>query len=240
MARKIIPVVIPVYNPPTQFVPFVRTLRKKSDAPLIIINDGSGEDFRSLFRSLQHLSDTFILTHNRNKGKGAALKTAMQHILHTMPDAIGIITADADGQHVSNDIIACDALARILPPTLLIGTRVERTNMPLTSRTGNTLTRAALRILHGKHVGDTQSGLRYVPSILMEHSVKSIFDKYDFELDMLILAIQEHIPIVEFPIETIYINKNKASHFKTLKDSLYVARVFTHHLGKRIIGRSTR
>ncbi len=231
---SVIPVVIPVYNPPGEFEPFVDSLRKNHTAPIVIVNDGSHPSFNPLFRRLVRSYEASLLVHTKNKGKGAALKTAMQHILRTMPEAGGIITADADGQHVAHDILICDALARKSATAFLIGTRVTRSNMPLKSRTGNALTRGFLRLLHGTHVGDTQSGLRYIPAGLMEQCVGSVFDKYDFELDMIVQAINAGIPIVEFPIETIYLNKNRASHYKILKDSWYVARVFVHHLGRRL------
>lgn len=232
-SRKPIPVVIPVYNPPSMFSPFVEKLRGATSEQIIIVNDGSHTVFDPIFQGLQQLPKVTLITHEQNKGKGAALKTAMHHVMNRHPEALGIITADADGQHVPVDIVSCDSIARKTNEALIVGTRVARKNMPLRSRTGNAVTRSFLQLLHRVHVGDTQSGLRYIPQILMQQCVVSVFDTYDFELDMLIQAAQVRLPIVEFPIETIYINNNKASHYKVWKDSYYVARVFVHHLIKK-------
>lgn len=231
MNSAAIPIVIPVYNPPIEFEPFILALRKQSDAPIIIVNDGSNKQFSSLFHSFTLLHKTILLSHSSNKGKGAALKTAMRHVQTHSTGAYGIITADADGQHVPIDIVKCSTLADKKRDALFVGTRVDRLTMPIKSRTGNAITRSFLKLLHNTYVGDTQSGLRYIPNRLMQDCLTSVFDKYDFELDMLIRAAHEKISIVEFPIETIYLNRNKASHFKAFKDSWYVARVFIHHLG---------
>lgn len=231
-----IPIVIPVYNPPEQFMPFMRSLTQSTTAPIIIVNDGSSDIYAALFQSITEFKNVTLLTHDANQGKGAALKTAMHHVLKNIPSSHGIITADADGQHVSVDIIACETLARTKTNELLIGTRVSRSHMPLKSRTGNAITRTALKFLHGTHVGDTQSGLRYIPMTLIRHCIESHFNKYDFELDMLIRAVYASVPITEFPIETIYLNKNRASHYKTVRDSTYVASVFLHHIKRRLTG----
>ena len=227
-----IPIVIPVYNPPDQFGPFVRNLRRMTDEPIIIINDGSHDRFIRHFALLSKLTRTTILTHQTNKGKGAALKTAMHHLVRAMPRALGIITADADGQHVPSDILVCEQLAKNKQSSLIIGTRVSRKNMPLKSRAGNAITRSVLHLLHNRRINDTQSGLRYIPLPLIKDCLSSIFNKYDFELDMLIRASRAKIPIIEFPIETIYLNNNRASHYKAFTDSWYVANVFMHYAKK--------
>jgi len=225
-----IAVVIPVYNPPSLFWPFVTRLRRALQHPLIVVNDGSSDTFAGRFADLAALPGTTVLIHPRNRGKGAALKTAMVHIRTKLPDVAGIVTVDADGQHEVTDIRACLTKAVRKPDHFLIGTRLPRKQMPMRSRTGNAATRIILRVLHRMFVRDTQSGLRYIPKSLMAACELSTFDKYDFELDMIIRAIQSRIPYAEFPIRPIYINRNRASHFKVVKDSLFVAQVFVYHL----------
>ncbi len=52
-----------------------------------------------------------LIRHAANRGKGAALKTAFAEILRAFPDAAGVVTADADGQHLPEDIRRVTALA---------------------------------------------------------------------------------------------------------------------------------
>ena len=238
--KQSVPIVIPVYNPPDVFDSFVRRLRREISLPFYIVNDGSHMSFDSVFSSLGGLPNTTLLHHTINKGKGAALKTAMRHIRTTGFLYDGIITVDADGQHETEDIARCMQQAQQARDALLIGTRVPRKNMPVRSRLGNAFTRIFLRLLHNRYVTDTQSGLRYIPAKLMEICEESLFDTYDFELDMIIRAVHAHISLLEFPMKPIYINKNKSSHFKTAKDSWLVAQVFFYHLKNSVIYRSIR
>lgn len=228
--KSVVPVLIPVYNPPDLFTDYFRAFRAGFTGPIIVVNDGSHRRFTALFQEIGTLPDTTVLVHRKNKGKGAALKTAMRHVLNHVPGAPGSITVDADGQHTLADVLKLQKAALDMPQCLLVGSRRERARMPAKSRFGNALTRVTLRLLHGYRVFDTQSGLRYVPKQLMTDCIQSVFDKYDFELDMLVRAGKARIAVSEIPIETIYINKNASSHYKTLHDSAYVARVFWHHL----------
>ena len=45
---------------------------------------------------------------------------------------------------------------------------------------------------------------------------------YEFELDMLLLTRNERVPIVEQPIQTIYLDGNASSHFNPLRDSMRI------------------
>lgn len=223
-------IVIPVYNPPDLFWTFFRRLRTSVRGHILIVNDGSDSGFSRQFDRLSAYANTTVITHDRNRGKGAALKTAMSYLRKNHPGTHGILTVDADGQHETDDIASCLSLARKEKHTFIIGTRLPRTMMPIRSRTGNALTRMFLYLLHGRFVRDTQSGLRYIPISLMELCEISVFDKYDFELDMIILALRGNIPVRQIPMRPIYINRNKSSHFRTASDSWYVAKVFWHRL----------
>jgi len=227
--RTAIPIVIPVYNPPELFVPFVKRLRTSVSAHIIVINDGSDNVFRKYFSKIRNFPKTTVIGYRSNAGKGAALKYAMRYIGKYFGSVGGIITVDADGQHETDDIRTCFAFARKNPDALCIGKRIPRKHMPIRSRTGNAVTRTFLFLLHRYYVTDTQSGLRYIPWGLMERCKASLFNAYDFELDMIIQALRSNMGIVEFPMRPIYINKNKASHYKTFRDSFHVASVFLHH-----------
>lgn len=228
--RTPVPVVIPVYNPPALFEEYIRSLRRAIETPIIVVNDGSSPPFDPLFAAIARLPGTTVLRHTVNRGKGAALKTAMTHTLALASLPSGIVTVDADGQHAISDVEKTLAMVDRSADSLLIGSRFDRIRMPAKSRFGNALTRSALRVFHGRMVFDTQSGLRYIPLPLMHLCISSVFDRYDFELDMIVHAVRARIPIAEFPIETIYINRNRASHFKSVNDSMHVAKVFWHHL----------
>ena len=96
-------VIIPAYQPDEKLYRLVLDLHEKTTSDLIIVNDGSDADKRPLFDSLEPYAK--IIHHSVNRGKGAALKTALTYIYDQYPADEGVVTIDADGQHLPDDII---------------------------------------------------------------------------------------------------------------------------------------
>lgn len=90
-----------------------------------------------------------MLTHEVNKGKGRALKTAILAILKTLPEAKGIVTIDSDGQHTYEDTLKCIQAFLQYPDSLILGVRTFEESVPLRSRFGNVLTRDILDVFTG-------------------------------------------------------------------------------------------
>src|SRR5204863_1625446 len=99
--------------------------------------------------------------------KGQALKTAFNHVLlHAPADAVGVVTADADGQHLAADIRrVAERLeqARTTGAALILGSRTFAKDVPLRNRFGNVLTRGVFRLVIGRAIGDTPTALRGIP-----------------------------------------------------------------------------
>ncbi|MCP5045829.1 MAG: GtrA family protein, partial [bacterium] len=74
----------------------------------------------------------------------------------------------------------------------------------------------------GKKVSDTQSGLRGVPLGIIPQLLGLTGERYEFEIIMLILTKKKSVDILEIPIDTIYIEDNKSSHFNPFFDSVKV------------------
>jgi hypothetical protein len=103
-------------------------------------------------------------------------------------------------------------------------------DVPLRSRFGNSLTQWIFRMLMGKDVKDTQTGLRAIPRSMIPALLKMKAPGYDFEMEMLIEAVRSHAPLACVPIETVYIDGNKSSHFRPLADSVRIYIVFVRFL----------
>ena len=67
---------------------------------------------------------------------------------------------DADGQHLPEDMIKLLEFAEMNHNTLVLGTRMVGSRMPLKSRLGNLITRGVFHLVSGVKVSDTQTGLR--------------------------------------------------------------------------------
>jgi putative flippase GtrA len=162
------------------------------------------------------------LRHATNRGKGAALKTGFEYVLSRLPKCIGVITADADGQHSAEDVARIAERFAQDKSSLLLGVRRFSSEVPLRSRVGNRISRWLVRFLIGHNLQDTQTGLRAIPRSLLADLVRITSNHYEFELDMLIACKHSGYRILQEPIDTIYIDNNRSSHFNPLRDSLKI------------------
>jgi len=218
-------VLIPAYRPDRTLVDLVARLSAIPFADIVVVNDGSGPECAPFFETLAQIEGVRILNHAANQGKGAALKTGLAYILRSFPGLTGIVTADADGQHLPEDIVRVAEKLQSHPAALILGARAFSGKVPFRSRVGNTLTRKAVKLLVGAELHDTQTGLRGIPAAFAPLLLPLTPTGYDFELDMLIAARKDAIEIIEQPIHTVYEPGNKSSHFNPLIDSLKVALV---------------
>lgn len=213
---------IPAYKPTAGFPDFVRHLADSSGGPVVIVNDGSGEAHAEDFAAVSRLPNVTVLEHAVNRGKGAALKTGLAHIARHYPQVTGVVTADADGQHLVTDILKVSAMLEAHPTDLILGVRAFDRSVPWRSKFGNTLTRYAFHLVTGHRLTDTQTGLRAIPLGLVPALLQLPSNRYEYELDMLLFCKTNRRRMIEVPIETVYIDDNRSSHFDPVRDSLRI------------------
>lgn len=216
-------VIIPAYKPGTVLVELLRSLVESPIESIIVVDDGSGADYQNLFDQAEALPRVTLLRHERNLGKGAALKTGINYVVSNFPQYAGVVTADADGQHEPDDIVSVARTFTAHPASMVLGSREFRRDVPWRSRIGNRFTRQLVRVLVGRYLSDTQTGLRAVPAGLFPALVKMQSTGYEFELEMLIAAKHREVPIIEQTIKTVYEPGNPTSHFNPLIDSLRIS-----------------
>lgn len=205
-------VVIPAYQPDEKLVKLVNELKQKTCYPIIVVNDGSSAAKAPVFEAVAPLCT--VLTHEVNRGKGAAMKTAFRYIRDNFPADEGVVTVDADGQHLVKDIIRVSEDWAANPGALVLGSRRFTGKVPFRSLAGNAITRAVFRVSTGVGVYDTQTGLRAfaVSKIPMMLEMKG--DRYEYEINVLLYATRRDLPIREVWIDTVYIEDNASSHFR--------------------------
>src|ERR1039457_5602939 len=159
-------VLIPAYKPSAGLVDLVGDLSGRGMPAIVLVDDGSGPEFRAIFDRAAQFPGVRVLGAAVKLGKGAALKTGINHALCAFPGLTGIVTADADGQHHPEDIVRVAASLREHPEALVLGSRTFDTAVPLRSRFGNLLTRKLTATLIGARLRDTQTGLRGIPASL--------------------------------------------------------------------------
>lgn len=234
--RKTI-LLIPAFQPGSELEHVVAEVQRQNGdgvvAGVVVVDDGSDARCGAVFARVAALGGVTVLRHAVNLGKGAALKTGFNHCLLTWPEACGVVTADADGQHAAADILKVARRLAERPEALILGAREFPANIPLRSRFGNILTRFVFLLFTGKRLRDTQTGLRGWPAEQCRESLRVPIQGYDFELDALVRS--RGGVIEEVGIETIYLDGNRASHFNPLRDSLRIYFVFARYCGSALM-----
>lgn len=222
-----IPVIIPAYEPDEKLIVLLKHLKEAGIVNIVVVDDGSGKDYRDLFEAALAVEGCKVLTHSVNLGKGRALKTAFNYCLTEFPDAVGCVTADSDGQHTPEDILACMKKLWDTPDALILGCRnFDAKDVPLRSSFGNKCTRKVFGYLLGISISDTQTGLRAIPTSFMKTLMNVKGERFEYETNMLIETKNQSIPIKEVSVKTIYIEENKTSHFNPIKDSVRIYMIF--------------
>lgn len=210
--------IIPAYNPDQKLVELVKELSKKELSDIIVVNDGSEGQTLNIFEQLK--SYATILTHDVNKGKGAALKTALQYVLDTQPKIQGIVFLDADGQHHPKDAMHLLTELHNSRADMILGVRSFEGKIPFRSRFGNTITKYVFRLCSGKWVSDTQTGLRAISPNMVIELLNVSGDRYEYEMNVLLSCAKNNTVIKEVPIATVYHDEsNSCSHFRAVRDS---------------------
>lgn len=215
-------VLIPAYNPTDDLVGFVRQLAATDPEAIVIVDDGSSKECNSIFQDVDQIEKVILLKHAVNLGKGAALKTGLNYVYSAYASMIGVITADADGQHSVDDV---QKVVRVLidhPEHLVMGIRRFNTWVPLRSMIGNSMTKYLFWMLVGKKMSDTQTGLRGIPRGFISQLLNIDSDRYEFEMDMLLACMYRKRPIIEQEIRTIYHHDRRTSHFHPVIDSMRI------------------
>lgn len=224
-------IIIPAYQPDQELINLICQLNETPEMKIIIVNDGSDCRCNAVFEQVSTYPQVTLIQHAVNLGKGQALKTAFNYFLTTFSENhTGVITADADGQHTPKDILALARAFMLKSNSLFLGSRKFSGEVPWRSRFGNNLTKYVFKALIGQSLQDTQTGLRAIPRDFLKTLLKTASNGYEFELDMLIKASKQNLPIKEMNIKTVYNNHNKGSHFNPILDSLKIYFVFLRFL----------
>jgi len=186
---------IPAYNADRFVGDVIR--RAQVHLPVIVVNDGSTD------RTLAEATATgaTVIDQQPNQGKGAALKRGFRAA--SDQGVAAVIPLDADGQHDPAEIPLFVTRFRATGADLIIGER-DFSKMPLVRRVSNTIGRLAFSWAMGRRIRDNQSGYRLLSRRLMEAVLGSAERGYEFEMDMIVIAVKRGWRIEGVPIRTIY------------------------------------
>ena len=225
-----ISVVLPSLDPDEKLITVVDGLLEYGFTDIILVNDGSKPENLHYFSDLarQH-PQIHLLHHEVNKGKGAALKNAFRWFLENRPDGFGVVTVDGDNQHHPEDTRAC-CEHMLQTHHCVLGFRdFSLEHVPARSRFGNRITSLVFKVFCGMTISDTQTGLRAIPRDALKILVNVAGDRFEYETNMLLAFKTNGIPFDEVKIRTVYIEENKSSHFRVIRDSWRIYKLILAH-----------
>lgn len=206
--------VIPAYDAASSVADVVR--RTVAILPdVLVVDDGSHDQTAETARG----AGAEVLRHPRNRGKGAALATAFATLLPRGVSAV--VTLDADGQHLPEEIPKL--LAAAAEADLVLGTRDHLFGeMGGLRRASNRLSSWAISSVAGRRLADVQTGFRLYSRRLLEATG---FPEARFEAEsaVIVRAGRLGLRIVTVPVRLGFADGRTTSHYRPLRDSVRIA-----------------
>jgi glycosyltransferase involved in cell wall biosynthesis len=198
----------------------------------VVVDDGSIDGTRAaLARVARGLPGLVVLTHESNRGYGAAEKTLLRYALDEGADAAVLL--HADGQYSPEKIP--DLLrpldsgeADVAQGSRMLHGHPLRGGMPLYKYVANRCLTALENYAFGLHMAEYHSGfLVYTRRFLEGIPFERLSDGFEFDLDMLVMASLGGYRTVEVPIPTIY--ADEVSHLRPVRYGLDVLAVIRRY-----------
>ena len=215
MSEKLL-AVIPTLNGEKTVGAVVRDARAQLE-PVLVIDDGSTDRTSDVAKE----AGAIVLRHHTNRGKGAALKTGFTYALEHGYD--GVISLDADGQHLASEIGKLIAAREQSGADLIIGGRAHLfAGMLPRRRLANRVSAAAIAWASGTNVTDSQSGFRFYSANLLR-TTELRTDGFDLESEVIVRAGRRGLRVMTIPIDLGFVNGISTSHYKPLADTVRIA-----------------
>lgn len=209
--------VIPTYQNAKTLLKVVADVHRVVDT-VFVVDDGSNDGTAALLdKATGNERPEKVLTHPKNCGKGAALKTGLTYA--RQQGFRYAVTVDADGQHRADDIPALLKAVEEEPDALAIGSRgLQHENMPAKSTFANRFSNFWFALQTLQRLPDTQSGLRVYP-LRRLHGLRWMSARYEAELTLLVFSAWAGVKLLPVPVSVYYPPRDqRVTHFHPGRD----------------------
>lgn len=209
--------VIPTYQNAKTLLKVVADVHRVVDT-VFVVDDGSNDGTAALLdKATGNERPEKMLTHPKNCGKGAALKTGLTYA--RQQGFRYAVTVDADGQHRADDIPALLKAVEEEPDALAIGSRgLQHENMPAKSTFANRFSNFWFALQTLQRLPDTQSGLRVYP-LRRLHGLRWMSARYEAELTLLVFSAWAGVKLLPIPVSVYYPPRDqRVTHFRPGRD----------------------
>lgn len=209
--------VIPTYQNAKTLLKVVADVHRVVDT-VFVVDDGSNDGTAALLdKATGNERPEKVLTHPKNCGKGAALKTGLTYA--RQQGFRYAVTVDADGQHRADDIPTLLKAVEEEPDALAIGSRgLQHENMPAKSTFANRFSNFWFALQTLQRLPDTQSGLRVYPLRCL-HGLRWMSARYEAELTLLVFSAWAGVKLLPVPVSVYYPPRDqRVTHFRLGRD----------------------
>jgi glycosyltransferase involved in cell wall biosynthesis len=191
-------VIVPVFNERNTVAEIVRRMRLVDlpmDREFVLVDDGSDDGTRPVLDQLRD-STVKVVLHQHNQGKGAAIRTGLQHATGDL-----VLIQDADLEYDPDD------WPKLIAPMLkgkaevVYGSRFtgERRNMLFLHWIGNRLLSFVTNLLYNTTLSDMETCYKLFDRRVLDRiTIQS--DRFDFEPEITAKVLRQGVRIYEVPI----------------------------------------
>jgi len=222
-------VCIPAFNEENTIADIVKRSLEFADK-VIVCDDGSSDSTSEKAEN----SGAIIIKHEKNSGKGTALKSLFNYVKKFDFDVV--ITIDGDGQFLPEEIEKLSKPILNKEFDIVVGNRFSNSEeMPRYRKTGNKILDKVTKLASDLPIEDSQSGFRaYSSKAIKTISVYS--SGFGIDSEILVAAVKKNLKITELPVTVLYntgfktSTKNPISHSTGVLASLLQLVAINHPL----------
>jgi glycosyltransferase involved in cell wall biosynthesis len=206
--------VIPAYNEESSVSQVVRHAAAYV-GEVVVVDDGSTDATAARAAA----AGATVLRHDRNLGKGRAVRTGLAYVLAR--PCSHVLFIDADLQHDPAEIPKLIARAEAGAADLVIAERrLARATMPTTRFYNNVITNRILSLFLGHEIADGQSGFRLIRADLLR-GTRLTGSRYEIETEILIKLARSGANIERVTVRRLQY-QGARSNFRPVRDTVRI------------------
>ena len=190
-------IIIPVYNEKNTIQQVIAQVQQAPyQKEILIVDDGSTDGTRDILQQSQWPENVHIYYHEHNRGKGAGIRTAVQHASKEV-----IVIQDADLEYDPKDLEVvlkpiAEGKADVVYGSRFLG--IHRAFL-FWHYLGNKLLTLITNVLYNNMLTDMETGYKaFRAPILKRMTIRS--NRFDFEPEITAKVLKGHYRIYEVPI----------------------------------------
>jgi polyprenyl-phospho-N-acetylgalactosaminyl synthase len=213
--------VVPTYDNPLTVERVVEAVGRH--VPVLVVDDGSAAPARAVLDALAARGAATVLRHDRNRGKGAAVKTGLAAARER--GFTHALQVDADGQHDLADVPRFLEAAREAPDALVLGEPVFDASVPAGRLRGRKVSIFWTTLeTGGRVIADPLCGFRVYP-VEAALGAGARGDRMDFDAEIAVRMVWGGSPVVNLPTRVRYLapEEGGVSHFRMFRDNVRIS-----------------